>query len=125
MEFIAKVLITAAFNTFALILAAYFGGTVFFVITDPAHLIPLVGLIAVMNLFVRPLLRIFFSPVTKLTFGAFHIVISAGILYIVDILSNSITIQGLWPLIIGAHVMTLIVKLIDYSCTMIYGSGEI
>ena len=125
MEFIGKTILAISFNTFALILAAYFEGADFSIMTDPAHLIPLVALIAGINLLARPVLRIIFSPVISLTFGAFHIVISAALLYLVDILSNSITIQGLWPLIVGAHIMTLIVTLIDYSCAIIYGSGEL
>lgn len=124
MEFIAKFFLTVAFNTIALILTAYFEPD-FLVMTDPPHLIPLIGLIAAANLTIRPVLRIIFSPVIGLTLGLFHIVISAGILYIIDIYSDSLTINGLWPLVLGAHIMGLIVTLIDYSSAMIYGSGEI
>lgn len=124
MEFLAKILLTMAFNAFALLITAYFDHD-FVLMTDVEHLIPLVAMIAAMNLVVRPVLKIVFSPVIGLTFGYFNIIISAGILYAVDIWSDSITINGLWPLVIGAHAVGIIVTLIDYSSAIVYGTGEI
>ncbi len=124
MEFLAKILLTFAFKSFALLITAYFDHD-FVLMTDVEHLIPLVAMIAAMNLVVRPVLKIVFSPVIGLTFGYFNIIISAGILYAVDIWSDSITINGLWPLVIGAHAVGIIVTLIDYSSAIVYGTGEI
>ena len=124
MELIAKILLSMTFNASALLLTSYFEPG-FLLKTDVPHLIPVVAMLTFMNLTVRPVLKIVFSPVIGLTLGLFNIIISAGILYAIDIWSDSITINGLWALVIGAHVVALIVTLIDYSSAVVYGSGEI
>ena len=124
MEFLAKALLSMAFNTFALLLTSYLEPN-FFIKTDVQNLLPLIALLTAMNLIVRPALKIVFSPVIGLTLGLFNIVIAAGILYSIDIFSDSITINGLWSLLVGAHVLALIVTLIDYASAIVYGSGEI
>ena len=124
MELFAKILLSMAFNAFALLITGYFEHD-FMIMSDVPHLVPLVAIITAMNLIVRPALKIILSPVIGLTFGYFNIIINAGILYAVDIWSDSITINGLWPLVIGAHAVGIIVTLIDYSSAIVYGSGEI
>lgn len=124
MEIIAKITLSMTFNAVALLITAYFEDG-FTVVSDVPHLIPLTAMLALANLTVRPVLKLIFSPVIGLTLGMFNIVISAGILYGIDIYSDSLTIDGLWALVIGAHVLGLIVTLIDYSSAVVYGSGEI
>jgi len=124
MEIIAKVTLSMTFNAVALLIAAYFEDG-FIVMSDVPHLIPLTAILALANLTIRPVLKLIFSPVIGLTLGLFNIVISAGILYGIDIYSDSLTIDGLWALVIGAHVLGIIVTLIDYSSAVVYGSGEI
>ena len=124
MELFAKILLSMAFNTFALLLTSYLEPE-FVIKSDVEHLIPLVAMLAAMNLVVQPALKIVFSPVIGLTLGLFNIVISAGILYVIDIWTDSLTINGLWALVVGAHVVALIVTLIDYSSAIVYGTGEI
>ncbi len=124
MELIAKIILSMTFNASALLLTSYFTPG-FILKSDVSHLVPVVAMLTLINLIVRPVLRIIFSPVIGLTLGLFHVVISAGILYVIDIWSDSLTINGLWALVIGAHVVALIVTLIDYSSAAVYGSGEI
>ena len=124
MELIAKLTLSVTFNAIALLLTSYFEKD-FIVLSDVPHLIPLTLALALANLIVRPALKLLFSPVIGLTLGMFNIVISAGILYAIDIYSDSLTINGLWALVIGAHVLGLIVTLIDYSSAIVYGTGEI
>lgn len=124
MEIIAKITLSMTFNAVALLITAYFEDG-FTVLSDVPHLIPLTATLSLANLTVRPVLKLIFSPVIGLTLGLFNIVISAGILYGIDIYSDSLTIDGLWALVIGAHVLGLIVTLIDYSSAVVYGSGEI
>ena len=124
MEIIAKITLSMTFNAVALLITAYFENG-FTVMSDVRHLIPLTAMLAIANLTIRPILKLIFSPVIGLTLGLFNIVISAGILYGIDIYSDSLTIDGLWALVVGAHVLGLIVTLIDYSSAVVYGSGEI
>lgn len=124
MELIAKFILTVAGNLTALVGTAYIDHD-FLIATDVPSLLSLVLALAILNLTVRPLLRLIFSPLIGITLGLFNIVISAGILYGIDIYSNSLTINGLWALVLGAHLVGLIITLIDYASTMVYGSGEI
>lgn len=124
MEFIARFIITVSGNIVALLVTAYLDHG-FVVATDPPHLVQLVLIIALVNLTLRPLLAFIFNPLIRVTFGFFNVIISAGILYTIDIYSNSLTINGLWPLIIGAHAMGFIITLIDYSGAVVYGGGQV
>lgn len=124
MEFIARFILTVSGNLAAILLTAYFDRG-FIVATNTESLLRLIMLLTAVNLTLRPLLSIIFSPLIKATFGFFNIIISAGILYAIDIYSNSLTINGLWPLIIGAHTMGLIIILIDYSGAVVYGAGQV
>ena len=124
MEFLFKILLSVTANISALLLTNYFDKD-FLVLTDVPHIVPLAIYLALLNLMIRPLLKLLFSPLIGITLGAFNIVISAAILYFLDIYSASITINGLWALVIGAHLVGLIVTLIDYSSAVIYGSGEL
>lgn len=124
MEFLFKILLSVTANISALLLAGYFDKN-FLILSDVEHIVPLATYLALLNLIARPILRLFFSPLIGLTLGAFNIVISAGILYFLDIYSDSLTINGLWALVIGAHLIGLVITLIDYSSAVIYGSGEL
>ncbi len=46
------------------------------------------------NTFIRPVLKLFLGPLIVLTFGLFTIVINALTLYLLDIWSPHLTIQG-------------------------------
>lgn len=124
MEFIFKILLSVTANISALLLAGYFDKD-FLVLSDVQHIVPLAFYLSILNLILRPALKLLFSPLIGLTLGAFNVVISAGILYFLDIYSDSLTINGLWALLVGAHLVGLIVTLIDYSSAVIYGSGEL
>ncbi len=124
MEFFLKCLLSITANISGLLIVGYFDKD-FVVLSDIPHLIPLAAILTLLNLTIRPILKLFFSPLIGITLGYFNIVISAGILYVIDIYSDSLTINGLWALVIGAHLVGLIVTLIDYASAVIYGSGEI
>jgi putative membrane protein len=124
MEFLFKILLSITANISALLLAGYFDKD-FLIMSDVEHIVPLAAFLALLNLTVRPILKLLFSPLIGITLGAFNVVISAAILYAVDIYSNSLTINGLWALVIGAHLVGLVITLIDYSSAVIYGSGEL
>ncbi len=124
MEFLFKVLLSITANISALLLAGYFDKD-FIIMSDVEHIVPLAAFLALLNLIVRPALRLLFRPLIGITLGAFNVVISAAILYTVDIYSNSLTINGLWALVVGAHLVGLVITLIDYSSAVVYGSGEL
>jgi len=124
MEFLFKILLSITANVSALLITGYFNKN-FIILSDISHIIPTAAYLAFLNLTIRPLLKLLFSPLIGITLGAFNVVINAAILYSIDIYSNSLTINGLWALVFSAHIMGLIVTVIDYSSAVIYGSGEI
>lgn len=124
MELFFKTILSITANVSALLLAGYFDPD-FIVLSDVPHIVPLAAFLALLNLTVRPLLKLLFSPLIGITLGAFNVVISAAILYSIDIYSDSLTINGLWALVVGAHLVGLIITLIDYSSAVVYGSGEL
>lgn len=124
MEFLARGILTISGNLVAILITAYLDHD-FIVATDAESLLRLVMILTVVNLTMRPILTLIFSPLITATFGLFHVVISAGILYAIDIYSASLTINGLWPLILGAHAMGIIIILIDYAGAIVYGAGQV
>ena len=124
MELFFKFILSITANLSALLLTGYLDKD-FYITSNTAELVKVAALLALLNLTVRPILRLLFSPLIGITLGAFNVVISAAILYSIDIYSDSLTINGLWALVIGAHLVGLIITLIDYSSTVVYGSGEL
>jgi putative membrane protein len=64
--------------------------------------------LAFLNQFLKPILKMIGFPITLITFGLFTIVINAVVLLIVDRLVDGFTIHGFWWTIIISIVMSLI-----------------
>ena len=124
MELFFKFILSITANISALLLTGYFDKD-FHITGNTIELVKVAAILALLNLTVRPVLRLLFSPLIGITLGAFNVVISAAILYSIDIYSNSLTINGLWALVISAHLIGFIVTLIDYSSAVVYGTGEL
>lgn len=65
----------------------------------------LAALLTLANLILRPILKFFFTPIIILSLGVFILVINAGILFLLDFASQSITINGLGSLIITTIIV--------------------
>jgi putative membrane protein len=100
-------------------ISAYLGNLLAFLVA--AYLIPgfdlvgsatgfllLIALITIIHLIIRPIIKLVLSPVIILTLGLFTIVINAVILYIVDIYSQNISIDGLIVLLLGTILISFI-----------------
>ena len=85
-------------NLAALFVAKYFvaGLTV---TQDLAGLAIVVILFTIANSLILPMLRVIFKPLSWLTLGIFPLLLNGVLIYVVDFLSESITINGLLPLI--------------------------
>jgi uncharacterized membrane protein YvlD (DUF360 family) len=68
----------------------------------------LVGVLTVISLIIKPLLRLFLGPIIIITFGLFNVIINGGLLYIVDKYSENLTITGLPALIYGTVIITIV-----------------
>ncbi len=57
------------------------------------------------NTFVRPIIKLFLGPFIVLTLGLFIIVINAAMLYVLDIWSKPLTIEGFKPLLLATLII--------------------
>src|SRR5262249_966168 len=74
----------------------------------PDNIVPfaaLVGVLTFVLLIIRPIIRLVLTPIIIITFGLFNLVITGGLLYIVDKYSDIITINGLPALIYGTLII--------------------
>ena len=115
MKLIAKILVLLIASAGGLLLADYF--VVGFSVThDPESFIILTALFAVLQFFLRPILRLLFLPLILLTLGLFTLVINAVLLGILDFSTANLTIEGLQPLIFG----TLIMAAAHFAATILW-----
>ena len=93
-KLIARILI----NALALWVTAYFIPGVFF----EGNIIPLLiaaVIFTALNMLLKPLFKLLFGPLIILTLGIFTLIINAGILLILDIVSDPLRIEGYLPLL--------------------------
>jgi putative membrane protein len=64
--------------------------------------------LAVLNLFVRPLLILFTLPATILTLGLFLLVINGLIILLVDHLITGFTVSSIWTAILFSILLTFL-----------------
>ncbi len=109
MRFILHFIISFIGNAIALVLAAHFIGG-FSLMPDLVSIASVAVLLTIANVVIRPILRIILTPVIIITLGLFNLVLNAGLLYAVDILSSSLTISGL-PTLAYATILITVVNL--------------
>lgn len=101
----------AFFAVISNMIALYAAGTFisgFGVAGDLAALAGAGAILAVLNFLLRPLLKLFFGPLMVLTFGLFAVVVNALILYLLDMASGAVTIEGYVALVLGALVIGIV-----------------
>lgn len=106
MGFTIKFLLRIIANGAALWVAkTYFEG---FVLTDGyGALVIGAGMLAALNLFVRPVLRLLTTPIRWLTIGLFNFVINVIILWLADLLLPSLMIHGFTTLFFSSILIGL------------------
>jgi putative membrane protein len=83
-------------------------------------LFSLAGALALINVFLKPLIKFFLSPFIFITFGVLSFFINAGLLYLLDFLSNDIKINSLSDLLIATIIFSVISLLIGFSARSVY-----
>ena len=104
---IQKIITAYIANGLALFLATYFVTGFDVTPTVKGYLI-VAGLLTVVNLIIRPIIKLILTPVIILTLGLFSLVINSAILYGLDIISTSLTIEGLLPLLYATLIITIV-----------------
>lgn len=124
MEVFARLIVMFAANLTAVLVASYYVAD-FRVTANVQGLLPTVLGLTIINLFLRPLLKIIFSPLIFVTFGLFTIIINAGLLLIIDFYSISLTISGLRSLLYATSIISLTNLIINYAALFLYRRPEL
>lgn len=107
MKFLAKIIITIAINVFALWAAAtYIPG--FKITSDFKQIVIIAIIFSALNLVLKPIIKLILGPVIVLTLGLGVILVNALMLFILDKLSQNITIETIPALIYGTILIGLI-----------------
>lgn len=105
---IRNVIVSFIANTLGLLGAAYFVAGFNIDSTNLVAFAALVGIFTLITLVIRPIIKFVLSPIIVLTFGLFNLVITGGLLMIVDNYSQYLTIGGLPALLYGTLIITII-----------------
>lgn len=106
------------FFFFSNLIALFLAGNLIpgFVISDNlTNLTIAAAIFTLINTYLRPLIKMILSPLVFLSLGLFTLVINAGMLYLLDILSENVTIIGKEPLIYGTLLITGVNFLLHFS----------
>jgi len=107
MKLLARIVITIAVNSVALLAASYlvvgFGLAGGF-----EELITLALVLTVLNAFLKPILKLALGPFILITLGLGLIVVNALILYLLDLWSANLTIQTVPALIYSSIIISAI-----------------
>ncbi|KKU35544.1 MAG: putative membrane protein, partial [Candidatus Wolfebacteria bacterium GW2011_GWC2_46_275] len=127
MKFLSRFLFSIFSNLLAFLIAIKFvegftiadGSTTLFGISVPV-LVAVVALFTVINLFIRPIIKLILSPIIILTFGLGILVVNALMLYLLDYFSKNVTIQGLEPLAYATLIISVVNLIIGVSARKTY-----
>ncbi len=120
MKWLGNIVFSYFSNLLALILANQFI-TGFQVVTVPfANLLIAAGIFTLINWLIRPLIKMILSPVVWLTFGLFTLVINAGMLHLLDILSVNVNINTTESLIYGTLLITGVNIVLHFSAKTLF-----
>ena len=114
MKFITHFIFSIFSNFLALLLA---GNLIpeFVISENYVNLLIAAVVFSLINTYLRPLVKMVLSPLVFLTLGLFTLVINAGMLYLLDILSENVTIGIPEPLIYGTLLITGVNWLLHFS----------
>lgn len=102
-----KIIVALISNAVAIFAAEYLI-TGLEVTNDPVGFVIVVILFTVANSFILPMARFVLKPLSWLTLGLFPVIINGLLIYIVDFLSDGITIGGLLPLIYATIIIGIV-----------------
>lgn len=119
MGFISR-LIFAFFSNFVALLVAGNFIPGFQIDSNFINLSIAAAIFALINMYIKPLVKMILSPIIILSLGLFSLVINAGMLYLLDILSVNVNIVGTEALIYGTLLISAINFLVNFSAKRIF-----
>ena len=113
MKFLARIIFYFLVNIIALMAAAQFVPG-FSIDSNAENLLILTCIFTFINLLIKPILKLVFSPFIFISLGLFSLVINAIILKLLDIWSINITISGIQALIYSTLLITAVNLLLTF-----------
>ena len=77
-------------------------------------------LLGVVNILVRPVIKLLTIPINILTLGLFNFIINAGMLWIVDYFVDNFSVSGFW----GYFWSSIMISIVTVLLTRLFLSGE-
>ncbi len=119
MKTLARIIFTFFSNLIALLIAANFIAG-FEVSADFIRFLIAAGIFTLINIFIKPIFTTILSPFIVLTLGLLSLAINAGMLFLLDILSENVTITTTESLIYATLVISLINLLINSAAKKLW-----
>jgi putative membrane protein len=119
MKFLARLILAFIANAIALWAASYLiaGFTISY---DLYNFLIVTALLTLINLYLKPIVKMIFSPLIILSFGLFTLVINAALLWVLDIFSQNLTIDGLLPLVYATLIISFVNLIVHFSAKIVY-----
>lgn len=118
-KFLSRLIFSFFSNLIALWAAVYFIKG-FEIAPDFIKFSWVAAIFTLLNIFIRPILKLILTPLIIITLGLGIIVVNAAVLYLLDFLSPDITITGLMPLFYATLLISLVNILISLSAKRVY-----
>ncbi len=106
-------------NIIALLFADYFIAG-FSVNKELAQLIIAGGVFAILNILVRPLLKLILGPIIFLTFGLGIILVNALIIMSLDFLTEAVTIDSTLSLLYASLIISAVTLIVNLSAKALF-----
>ena len=113
MRFLSKIIFHFLVNLIALMAAAQFVPG-FSMNSNIESILILTAIFTFINLLIKPILKLIFSPFIFLSLGLFSLVINAIILKLLDIWSINVTISGIPTLVYSTLLITAVNLLLTF-----------
>jgi putative membrane protein len=108
-----RILLKWLINALALLVTTYVVKGI--EVTGASALFLAAALLGILNALIRPILIILTLPINIITLGLFTLVINGTMLWLVAVIIKGFVIQGFWPAVIGALIISLISWLFNWQ----------
>jgi putative membrane protein len=113
MHFLGAILLAVLTNLAGLIAAAHYIIGFHLVVTDWKLLLEIAAIFTVLNVVLKPILKLFLGPLIVLTLGVGMILVNAAVLALLDFLTPALSIAGIAPLIEATLLIAAVNFVID------------
>lgn len=119
MRFLARLILFFFSNLIALLAAFYFVEG-FKIGPGFSDFLLVAGVFTLINVFIRPILKLILSPIIIITFGLGIFLVNVLTLYLLDFLLVNVSIAGLKPLVYATLIISLVNIVIGISAKKAY-----